>query len=151
MSLSVLVSVISGNGRDFNSDWCQWNPSIEINGEFYSNLATLKPRVHPLLGLKFYRHIVEVEYKIAVRMSLSIGFHIVCKWRAPWWLLGEKHPSTFLCFWMIITKRKEGKCHSNVQTALRGVGKTQVCPFCHSPSGQQTSPQARFSKKTRFI
>lgn len=55
----------------------------------------------------------------------------------------------FFSFWMIITKRKEGTGHSNVRTVVRGVGKTQVCPFCHSPSGQRFSPQDCLSKKTQ--
>lgn len=44
---------------------------------------------------------------------------------------------------MIITKRKEGTGLSNVQTIVRGVGKTQVWPFHshHSPAGQLFSPQ----------
>ena len=42
ISLSVVGSVISASGRDFNS--CQWGPSIEMNGEFYSNLtAEMRP------------------------------------------------------------------------------------------------------------
>lgn len=32
-------------------------------------------------------------------------------------------------FRVSVTKRREGTGHSNVQTAVRGVGKTQVRPF----------------------
>lgn len=84
------------------------------------------------------------------RSFIQKTFNVVRKWRAPWRETSVHFSSS--SFRMVVTKRNGGggvRGHSNVQTAVRGVGKTQVCRPFGSASVLQgnDSPQDCLSKK----